>query len=136
MAVRRLEHYNIRTTKFAETVKFYDDVLGMKAQRAPMAPADGPATWIYDESGVAAIHLTPECVAGGDLARVRDGDAIRLDSVAGTLDALVPEETWRRREPARADLAANGYGFGRELFASFRSVALDAEAGASSCTAS
>jgi catechol 2,3-dioxygenase-like lactoylglutathione lyase family enzyme len=59
MAVRRLEHYNIRTTKFAETVKFYDDVLGMKAQRAPMAPADGPATWIYDESGVAAIHLTP-----------------------------------------------------------------------------
>jgi catechol 2,3-dioxygenase-like lactoylglutathione lyase family enzyme len=59
MVVRRLEHYNIRTTKFAETVKFYDDAFGMKAQRPPMVPADFPATWIYDDSGVAAIHLTP-----------------------------------------------------------------------------
>jgi catechol 2,3-dioxygenase-like lactoylglutathione lyase family enzyme len=59
MKVRRLEHYNIRTTKFAETVQFYDDALGMKAQRAPMARADSPATWIYDDSGIAAIHLTP-----------------------------------------------------------------------------
>lgn len=59
MMVRRLEHYNIRTTKFAETVKFYDDALGMKCKRAPMAPAEFPATWIYDDSGVAAIHLTP-----------------------------------------------------------------------------
>lgn len=59
MMVRRLEHYNIRTTKFAETVKFYDDTLGMKAKRAPMVPADGPATWIYDDSGTAVIHLTP-----------------------------------------------------------------------------
>lgn len=59
MMVRRLEHYNIRTTKFAETVKFYDDALGMKTHRAPMAPADMPATWIYDDSGVAVVHLTP-----------------------------------------------------------------------------
>jgi catechol 2,3-dioxygenase-like lactoylglutathione lyase family enzyme len=56
--VRRLEHYNIRTTKFAETVQFYDDVLGMKAKTPPMARKDGPASWIYDDSGVAAIHLT------------------------------------------------------------------------------
>ena len=59
MGVRRIEHYNIRTTKFAETVRFYDDALAMKAQRSPAAPANSPATWIYDESGVAAIHLTP-----------------------------------------------------------------------------
>ncbi len=59
MVVRRLEHYNIRTTKFAETVKFYDDAFGMKAQRPPMVGEDFPATWIYDDSGVAAIHLTP-----------------------------------------------------------------------------
>jgi catechol 2,3-dioxygenase-like lactoylglutathione lyase family enzyme len=59
MMIRRLEHYNIRTTKFEETVKFYDDVLGMKCKRAPMAPETMPATWIYDDSGVAAVHLTP-----------------------------------------------------------------------------
>jgi len=79
----------------------------------------------------AAIHVTPECVAGGALARVRDGDPIRLDSVAGTLEALVPEEALHRREPARRDLSAHSRGFGRELFASFRSVVLDAESGAS-----
>ena len=59
MMIRRLEHYNIRTTKFEETVKFYDDVLGMKCKRAPMAPENMPATWIYDDSGVPAVHLTP-----------------------------------------------------------------------------
>jgi catechol 2,3-dioxygenase-like lactoylglutathione lyase family enzyme len=59
MMVRRLEHYNIRTTKFVETVKFYADALGMKARRSPIAPEDGPTTWIYDDSGVAVIHLTP-----------------------------------------------------------------------------
>ena len=59
MKVRRLEHYNIRTTKFDETVKFYDDVLGMKAQQPPMMQGDWPPSWIYDDSGIAAIHLTP-----------------------------------------------------------------------------
>src|SRR6516164_2775162 len=57
MVVRRLEHYNIRTTRFAETVKFYDDALAMKVGRAPMAPADAPATWIFDDSGTAVVHL-------------------------------------------------------------------------------
>ncbi|HUL80726.1 MAG TPA: phosphogluconate dehydratase [Gammaproteobacteria bacterium] len=84
----------------------------------------------------AAIHLTPECVGGGALARVRDGDRIRLDSVAGALEALVPAETWAERMPVRRDLTANEHGFGRELFASFRGVALDAEAGASVCVPS
>ena len=59
MMIRRLEHYNIRTIKFDETVKFYDDILGMKCKRAPMAPEHMPATWIYDDSGVPAVHLTP-----------------------------------------------------------------------------
>ena len=36
MMVRRLEHYNIRTTRFDETVQFYDQALGMKAARPPM----------------------------------------------------------------------------------------------------
>jgi len=59
MAIRRLEHYNIRTTKFDETVRFYVDVLGMRADRPPMAPADFPSSWIFDAQGIAAIHLTP-----------------------------------------------------------------------------
>jgi phosphogluconate dehydratase len=78
----------------------------------------------------AAIHVTPECLSGGPLARVRDGDVIRLDSYTGVLEAQVPNETWQRRETLAPDLSSNAYGMGRELFASFRAVAGDAEAGA------
>jgi phosphogluconate dehydratase len=81
----------------------------------------------------AAIHVSPEALAGGPLARVRDGDRIRLDAVAGTLDALVPAEEWAARVPATmpADLAAsNAHGLGRELFAGMRAHALSAEEGA------
>jgi phosphogluconate dehydratase len=81
----------------------------------------------------AAIHLTPECVKGGALARVRDGDILRLDSIEGRLEALVPAETWQRRELARGSLSGNDYGFGRELFSGFRATAGDAEGGALSC---
>jgi phosphogluconate dehydratase len=83
----------------------------------------------------AAIHVTPECLAGGPLARVRDGDLLRLDSVAGTLEALVAPEVWQGREPATCDPSAHGAGHGRELFATFRRVAGDAEAGALTCMA-
>jgi phosphogluconate dehydratase len=78
----------------------------------------------------AAIHLTPECLSGGPLARVRDGDLIRLDCDAGLLEAKVPEGIWQAREPARLQHAANEFGSGRELFTGFRRVAGDAEAGA------
>jgi phosphogluconate dehydratase len=82
-------------------------------------------------SGVvpAAIHITPECVAGGPLGKVRDGDVIRLDSNAGVLEARVPAETWDRRECATADLARNEAGTGRELFRLFRTNAAGAEQG-------
>lgn len=83
----------------------------------------------------AAIHVSPEALAGGPLARVRDGDLIRLDADAGTLEALVPAAEWQAREPARMseDLRlANGHGMGRELFAGMRRHALSAEEGA--CT--
>ena len=45
----------------------------------------------------AAIHVTPECLAGGPLAKVRTGDRIRLDAAAGVLQALVSEDELRRR---------------------------------------
>ena len=83
----------------------------------------------------AAIHVSPEAASGGALARVLDGDVIRLDAVAGTLQVLVAEETWNARIPATMppDLqAANSRGMGRELFANLRKHALKAEEGA--CT--
>lgn len=83
----------------------------------------------------AAIHVSPEAAAGGSLAKVRDGDVIRLDASAGTLQVLVDPDAWQAREvvvmPA-ALRAANGIGMGRELFASFRRNATTAEEGACS----
>ena len=83
----------------------------------------------------AAIHVSPEAAAGGPLARVRDGDLIRLDAPAQTLTVLVSEAEWNARPLAEmpAELrAANGVGMGRELFAGMRRNALAAEEGA--CT--
>lgn len=83
----------------------------------------------------AAIHVSPEAAAGGPLAKLRDGDVVRLDAEAGRLQALVDEREWARREPARMEDAqreANGLGLGRDLFAGMRRNALAAEEGA--CT--
>jgi phosphogluconate dehydratase len=83
----------------------------------------------------AAIHLSPEALAGGPLAKVRDGDIIRLDARAGTLAVLLPEDEWSARELApRSDAMAEeaGHGLGRELFAGLRRNVASAEEGA--CT--
>jgi phosphogluconate dehydratase len=78
----------------------------------------------------AAIHVTPECVAGGMLDKVRDGDIIRLDSYAGILEVHVSEEVLAGRSVTAPDLSGNEFGIGRELFGAFRKVASDAEEGA------
>jgi phosphogluconate dehydratase len=83
----------------------------------------------------AAIHVTPESHSGGPLGKVRPGDVIRLDAVAGTLDALVDDATWRSREPAPMSVRQadnNAHGLGRELFGGMRRNVLTAEEGA--CT--
>jgi len=77
---------------------------------------------------LAAIHLSPEGAAGGPIARLRDGDMIRIDAEAGTLDVLADISA---REPAILDPARDADGWGRELFASFRAVAGTSEEGAS-----
>ena len=83
----------------------------------------------------AAIHVSPEAADGGPLARVRDGDLIRLDAAAGRLEVLVPGAEWLSRAaavmPEQLRLA-NGLGMGRELFAGMRRSALTAEQGACS----
>jgi phosphogluconate dehydratase len=78
----------------------------------------------------AAIHVSPEILAGGPLGLVRDGDIIRLDAGAGTLEALVPAGVWAARSLATADLSPNQVGMGRELFSMFRNAISEAEKGA------
>ena len=79
----------------------------------------------------AAIHLTPEAVDGGPIARIRDGDMIRLDADAGTLNVIVDAAEFASRQPVEIDLSANQTGTGRELFAAFRSITGAASLGAS-----
>ncbi|MGS0757283.1 phosphogluconate dehydratase, partial [Roseateles sp. GG27B] len=81
----------------------------------------------------AAIHVSPEALAGGPLAKLRDGDVVRLDAVSGELLALVPAEEWAARELAQISpeqLDENGHGLGRDLFAGMRRNVLSAEEGA------
>ncbi len=81
----------------------------------------------------AAIHVSPEALAGGALAKLQDGDVVRLDAVAGTLQALVPDAEWAARPLATMPEAlrlANSHGMGRELFSGMRRNALTAEQGA------
>ena len=80
-----------------------------------------------------AIHVSPEALGGGAIGLIRDGDLLRVDAVAGTLDALVDGAEWLARTPAPAPAAADG--FGRELFGLFRGAADEAEKGASAILA-
>ena len=78
----------------------------------------------------AAIHVSPEAARGGPIARIRDGDLVRLDAAAGRLDVLIDAAAWAARTPAVGDLSENGHGLGRELFTVFRSSVGPAESGA------
>ncbi len=80
----------------------------------------------------AAIHVTPEAKAGGPIAKLRDGDMLTLDAIAGTLTADVLPEEFERREFATCDLEPFEHGYGRELFHTFRMVATGPELGATS----
>ncbi|MGB3539838.1 MAG: phosphogluconate dehydratase [Mesorhizobium sp.] len=79
----------------------------------------------------AAIHVTPEALEGGVIGKVQDGDIVRLDAEAGTLEVLVPAGDLALRPTPGTDLSANEFGFGRELFTGFRAVAARADLGAS-----
>jgi phosphogluconate dehydratase len=79
---------------------------------------------------LAAIHVTPEAIAGGPIAKLRDGDLVRVDGTAGVLDVMSPVD-WQARAAAQIDASAGARGLGRELFSMFRSRAGSAEEGAS-----
>jgi len=76
----------------------------------------------------AAIHVAPEAAKGGPLAKLRDGDMVRLDATKGTLDVLAPD--FDSRTPVTIDLSANNFGIGRELFNVFRANVGDSTEGA------
>ena len=78
----------------------------------------------------AAIHVSPECVLDGPLAKVRTGDIIRLDAETGDLNALVDEADWNSREVEVPDLSRKTVNMGRELFSAFRHHVSSAELGA------
>ena len=77
-----------------------------------------------------AIHVTPEAAAGGAIAKIRDGDMIRLDAANGRLEVDVASEDWTNRVPAAIDLSAAHVGVGRELFGAFRAFVGAADEGA------
>ena len=78
----------------------------------------------------AAIHVYPEAARDGMLARIQDGDIIRLDADAGTLEVQVDAAELDRRKPAQVDISSHHQDFGREIFASMRQVVSPAEQGA------
>ena len=78
----------------------------------------------------AAIHLTPEALDGGTLARIRDGDVLRIDAVAGKLDVLVAAVELAQRPCATHEPPADADDTGRILFGNFRRMVSAASAGA------
>lgn len=82
-----------------------------------------------------AIHVSPEALAGGLIANIRDGDIIRLDAEAGVLTTVDVPDLAGRGPVERSNVHAEGstWGYGRELFGAFRHVVSTAEEGASVC---
>jgi len=77
-----------------------------------------------------AIHVCPEAADGGPLAKLKDGDRVRVDAVEGTIKCLEPD--FGGRTPVTRDLSANQFGIGREMFEVFRQNAGLANTGACS----
>lgn len=79
---------------------------------------------------LSAIHVCPEALDGGPIARLQDGDVIRVDARDGRLEIVTPGVM--DRALATADLSGNEHGQGRDLFAAFRKNVGAADTGASS----
>lgn len=79
----------------------------------------------------AAIHISPEALLNGNIAKIQDGDMLILDAKNGRLEALIDKQEWEERKPSKFDKKET-FGYGRELFASFRAQSSSAETGAMS----
>ncbi|MGL5410332.1 MAG: dihydroxy-acid dehydratase, partial [Shewanella sp.] len=83
----------------------------------------------------AAIHLTPEALDGGLIAKVQEGDMIRVDALSGELSLLVNDTELANRAAVQVDLRRSRYGMGRELFGALRANLSSPETGARSTNA-
>jgi phosphogluconate dehydratase len=79
----------------------------------------------------AALHVTPEAIDGGPIAKVRDGDRISFDAIRGVLHLYVEESTLASRDAAQPARDVPAHGAGRELFKRLRPVGGPADVGAS-----
>lgn len=79
----------------------------------------------------AALHMTPEALAGGNLDKIKTGDKIRFDVKKSEILVLVDEKEFDARPYENPSLTKNHHGFGRELFATTRDNVHQAEEGAS-----
>ena len=77
-----------------------------------------------------AIHMCPEAALGGPIAKLRDGDIVKIDATAGEITVMA--ENFLAREPVTLDLSDSHSGLGRELFDLFRRSAGMATDGAAS----
>lgn len=76
-----------------------------------------------------AIHLYPEAVCGGNIAKIHNGDMLELDLENGILNILISEQQLEQRTLVTADLSGNNKGLGREIFKNFRANVVDPEHG-------
>lgn len=79
----------------------------------------------------AAIHLTPEALDGGLIAKVNDGDMVELNVKTGELNLLVEDDVLAGRKVNSDSVLKHKQGMGREMFAGMRSLLTGAEQGAS-----
>ncbi|MFT4941101.1 MAG: phosphogluconate dehydratase [Paraglaciecola sp.] len=80
----------------------------------------------------AAIHVTPEAIKGGVLAKIKTGDMVEINTETGAMDVLLSEQELAKREAKVANISKSQIGMGRELFAGMRSNLTGAETGACS----
>ncbi len=79
----------------------------------------------------AAIHLSPEALSGGNIAKIKDGDMILLDANKGVLELQISEKELAKRELAEYDLTSEHVDMGREMFSAFREQVDESDKGAS-----
>jgi len=142
-ALKRLHAANALPTDFVAVIRYQ----GPRANGMPELHSLAPILGLLQNQGrrvalvtdgrlsgasgkfPAAIHLTPEAARGGAIACIREGDMIRLDGEAGTLEVLVPAQEWNARQPA-ANTARPAQDLGRNLFAYNRQHVGPADEGA------
>jgi phosphogluconate dehydratase len=78
----------------------------------------------------AAIHLAPEAIEGGLIAKIREGDVVTLDAPNGVLKVHVSDTELANRELEISEQVQT-FGTGRELFEGFRQMVSSADLGAS-----